>query len=378
MISSRTMPDTRYSTPPGEPEPMPISRSLALLPLRLFLGVTFLYAGLQKLTDPNFFRPGNPDFIGQQILTFAQASPLSALLLQVAEPHAILFGQVIAYGEVALGLGALLGLLLRPASFFGLLLNILLWLSASWSVYPYFYGSDIVFACCWLVLLLNGPRGTGLPTLDEALFTPMLARHMVQGKRWAARVLSLLLGLPLAPSTVRAIYSRANVTTRRSFLWGALTGGIGVAVLATLGSLLQAGRQANISLANQATPTISKSPANTPTAKATSVEGPSNGAIAHVSEVQPNSALPFIDTGSGQNALLIHLDNNQFVAYSARCTHAGCTVSYDSDSKLIVCPCHGASYDPAHQAEVVHPPARRPLTSIPIHVNSATGEILPG
>lgn len=378
MTSSRTMPDTRYSAPvpPKGPEPAPTSRSLALLPLRLFLGVTFLYAGMQKLTDPNFLRPGNPDFIGQQILTFAQASPLSALLLQVAEPHAILFGQVIAYGELALGLGALLGFLLRPASFFGLLLNILLWLSASWSVYPYFYGSDIVFACCWLMLLLNGPRGTGLPTLDEIFFMPVLARRVAQRRRSAARTLSLLLGLPLAPALVRAAYPQANTTTRRSFLWGALTGGISVAVLATLGTLLQAGRQANVPIANQATPTVSTPPGATATA--TSVESPSNGAIARASDVQTNSALPFIDAGSGQNALLIHLDNNQFVAYSARCTHAGCTVSYDSDSKLIVCPCHGASYDPAKQAEVVRPPARHPLVSIPIHIDSATGEILPG
>ncbi len=27
----------------------------ALLPLRVFLGVTFVYAGLDKLTDPAFF-----------------------------------------------------------------------------------------------------------------------------------------------------------------------------------------------------------------------------------------------------------------------------------------------------------------------------------
>ncbi|GHO69125.1 hypothetical protein KSC_080170 [Ktedonobacter sp. SOSP1-52] len=376
MTSSRTMPDTRYSNPPKEPEPVRTSRALALLPLRLFLGVTFLYAGMQKLTDPNFLRPGNPDFIGQQILTFAQTSPLSVLLLQVAEPHAILSGQVIAYGELALGLGALLGLLLRPASFFGLLLNILLWLSASWSVYPYFYGSDIVFACCWLVLLLNGAHGTGLPTLDEVFFTPVLMRHMAQRRESAARTFSLLLGLPLAPALTRTAYSQVNTITRRGFLWGALAGGISVAVMTTLGNLLQAGRQANIPIVNQATPTVSTLPGSTATA--TNVGSPSNRAIARVSDVQFNSALPFIDTGSGQNALLIHLDSNQFVAYSARCTHAGCTVSYDSDSKLIVCPCHGASYDPAKQAEVVRPPARRPLASIPIHVDSATGEILPG
>jgi len=30
----------------------------ALLPLRLFLGATFVYSGIQKLRDPGFLHPG--------------------------------------------------------------------------------------------------------------------------------------------------------------------------------------------------------------------------------------------------------------------------------------------------------------------------------
>src|SRR6266513_1237502 len=37
-----------------------------LLPLRLFLGITFLYAGIQKLTDPQFFNPSATGFIGKR------------------------------------------------------------------------------------------------------------------------------------------------------------------------------------------------------------------------------------------------------------------------------------------------------------------------
>jgi hypothetical protein len=32
----------------------------ALFPLRLFLGVTFVYGGVQKLSDPGFLHPGAP------------------------------------------------------------------------------------------------------------------------------------------------------------------------------------------------------------------------------------------------------------------------------------------------------------------------------
>ncbi|HKF35995.1 MAG TPA: TQO small subunit DoxD, partial [Ktedonobacteraceae bacterium] len=94
-----------------------------LLPLRLFLGITFIYAGLQKLTDPQYFNRSATGFIGKQIIGFAAGSPIHTLLINSVLPHAIFFGALVAFGELAIGIGTLLGLLLRPASFFGLLLN---------------------------------------------------------------------------------------------------------------------------------------------------------------------------------------------------------------------------------------------------------------
>jgi rieske iron-sulfur protein len=55
------------------------------------------------------------------------------------------------------------------------------------------------------------------------------------------------------------------------------------------------------------------------------------------------------------------------VAYSAICTHLGCTViAKPNGDGYIVCPCHGSMFDPAHDAKVVHGPAGRPLPSLPI------------
>jgi|GEM_PF-5822183 len=84
-----------------------------LLPLRLFLGITFLYAGIQKLTDPQFFNPTATGFIGRQILAFAHGSPIHSILLHVALPHAVFFGVVIALGEIAIGIGTLAGMCIR-------------------------------------------------------------------------------------------------------------------------------------------------------------------------------------------------------------------------------------------------------------------------
>ena len=87
-------------------------------------------------------------------------------------------------------------------------------------------------------------------------------------------------------------------------------------------------------------------------------------AIASESEVAPGSAFTFED--SGNPAVLVHLDNGDFVAYSAVCTHQGCTVAYQ-DSNL-ACPCHGSIFDPADGAAVVSGPAQRPLPGIPVKV----------
>ena len=53
----------------------PVSPAMALFPLRLFLGVTFVYAGIQKLSDPGFLHAGAPTYIGTQLHGFAAGTP---------------------------------------------------------------------------------------------------------------------------------------------------------------------------------------------------------------------------------------------------------------------------------------------------------------
>ena len=91
---------------------------------------------------------------------------------------------------------------------------------------------------------------------------------------------------------------------------------------------------------------------------------PNKEAIAAESDVAPGSAVKFKDAGSP--AVLVHLDNGDFVAYSAVCTHQGCTVAYKNGQ--LACPCHGSVFDPAAGAEVVAGPAPKPLTEIPVKV----------
>ncbi len=102
----------------------------------------------------------------------------------------------------------------------------------------------------------------------------------------------------------------------------------------------------------------------------TQVEG--GVAIARESDVPPGSAVEFTDEEVGQPAVLVHLENGDFRAYSAICTHRQCTVNY-SDGR-IACPCHGSVFDPANGAAVVNGPADRPLPEIPVEVRN--GEVV--
>jgi thiosulfate dehydrogenase [quinone] large subunit len=381
----------------------------ALAPLRLFLGITFVYAGLQKLADPQYFNPAANGFIGKQIASFASDSPIQWFLTNIAQPHAYLFGMLVAWGELAIGLGTLVGFLFRPAAFCGGLLSLIFFLSASWAVRPYFYGADIVFVFGWLTLYLAGAAGTGLPALDTWLWP-----------WWRGE-----LDAPQRPVKRTPVLSGARQGPTRREVLGSVTAGI-LGALAVLVIRERVSGQADDSLASgpraaqtgqaiaaappaTAVPTATSQPtalpapvqpqpgsnalAVAPTATTIAPTQPPSAApaantqptatspqaaglvIAQTSAVPANSALSFHVPGSYQDGVLVHLTGGQFVAFDAACTHAGCPVSYDPSSRLLRCPCHGAAFDPASAGAAVQRPARRPLASLPIVVDQASGTI---
>jgi len=127
-------------------------------PLRLFMGFTFVYAGLQHLTDPSYFDPSKSGYIGHLVAQYAVGSPIHDFLLGVVAPNAVSFGWMVAGGEILIGFATLTGFLFRVATLAGLMLNFTFFLSATWNAFPFYFGSDIVFVMCWLTLLLTGPQ----------------------------------------------------------------------------------------------------------------------------------------------------------------------------------------------------------------------------
>ncbi|MEY9962381.1 thiosulfate dehydrogenase [quinone] large subunit [Streptacidiphilus sp. MAP12-16] len=145
----------------------------ALLPLRIFLGITFVYAGLDKLTDSHYLAGlGDPLSFAAMTQGVKSGSPIGPLLdLALKAPTA--FALAIAIGELAVGLGALFGLLGRVAAFGGVLLNLSFFLTVSWQVHPYYLGNDLIYLMAWVPLVL---AGTPFLSLDGWL----AARRRVQ------------------------------------------------------------------------------------------------------------------------------------------------------------------------------------------------------
>jgi thiosulfate dehydrogenase [quinone] large subunit len=44
-------------------------------------------------------------------------------------------------------------------------------------------------------------------------------------------------------------------------------------------------------------------------------------------------------------------------------------VNYDSGSKELICPCHGARFDPLQNGKAIGGPTRTPLTELPVKIS---------
>jgi thiosulfate dehydrogenase [quinone] large subunit len=332
----------------------------ALFPVRLFLGLTFIYGGVQKLSDPGFLHPGAPTYIGTQLRGFAHGAPGGFLLRAFAIPHPGLAGVGVALVEIAIGLLVTTGVLTRPAAAVGLALNLLLFLTNSWHAYPYFLGSDIVFVFAWLPFTLVGAARQ--PSLEAALKRIALERAG-RGRATAAtgdrRPPSLRGPLPGEPELTRRGLIGAGLS-----LVAAATGAIaGLSVL-----LRGSYRPARTLGAAKPRPTPTAAQTSTSSAAQTSsavqasrpARGLPSGAVrlGAASQLPAGQGATYRDPGDGQPDLVIREANGSLVAHSAVCTHAGCTVGYQGGQ--IVCPCHGSIFD-ARTGAAITGPATMPL-----------------
>jgi thiosulfate dehydrogenase [quinone] large subunit len=340
-----------------------ISPAMALFPLRLFLGITFVYAGVQKLSDPGFLHAGAPTYIGTQLHGFAAGTPGGFVLRTFALPHPELAGVGVALAEILIGLLVTAGLLTRIAAACGLGLNLLLFLTASWHTTPYFLGPDIVFCFAWLPFVLAGAEDQ--PALDNMLErpSPELAR------RTHLRTVE--------PGEGEEGFASAT-STRRALL--AELAGAAVAI-AGISALVKGSYSAPRALG--AKPSASAGGGGASQGGGSGAGGGGSGSQPAASGVPsgavklgPGSRLPsgqaatYGDPTDGSPDILIRDSEGNLRAFSAVCTHAGCTVGYQGG--VIVCPCHGGEYS-AETGEVIAGPP--PSGLAPKKVVEAGGQI---
>ncbi len=77
-----------------------------------------------------------------------------------------------------------------------------------------------------------------------------------------------------------------------------------------------------------------------------------------------------IDTLGGQPVIVLRTGDD-YVAYSATCTHLGCIVHWDGQQKSFICPCHAAKF--SSDGEVVEGPPPSPLRTYKVSV--AAGKV---
>ena len=277
------------------------SQTMSMRVMRIWLGVTWIYAGWVKASDSGFLKQGSPTFIGTQLAAYASQSPIGFILNHFVE-HAFIVGIFVMLTEFAIGIATLFYVAPSTAALGGLSMSVGLWLSSSFHSAPYFLASDTAYAVLW-----------------------------------AAYFLSIT-------STNSKKRGRVEVNLdRRGVLRGAAVA-VGAVVASIAGNTFAKGATPMSAAANK-----------------------SGKKIVKLAALKVGGTKNFIAT-NGAPAVLFRTKNGVF-AYSAICTHQGCSVEFSPQYKALLCPCHGAMYDPFSDAKVLSGPTNRPLDKVKVAIN---------
>ena len=301
--------------------------------LRLFLGGTMLYAGVDKLIlDPRFLREDGVGSIGDTLRLFVTAGgPLAPLVEALAIGQPILIGAAMAGAQLVVGALLLSGSWVRVGALLGALISLSLALTSSWGVSPYYYGNDLPYLVGFLALAAIGDGGV------------------------------LRAGAPV---------TRGYDPNRRAALFTG--GGVVLTLLALialdrsrLASLIAPNSGANASPTPGATATPAPSPS--PTASGGGAVG--GTAITGAGSLGAGQALNF---SAGGTAAVLLKDGGTYRAFERACTHQGTLVEWEAANGSFYCNNHGARFSPT--GDVIVGPALTALRPITVSV-AADGSV---
>lgn len=273
------------------------SQAIHIRLIRVWLGVTYIYAGWHKASDSGFLTRGSSTFIGSQLSGFASQSPVGFIFNELIE-YSQFVGIFVLLSEFAIGIATLLWIAPTSAAVGGFTMAITLWLASGFYIRPYFLSGDLVYAVLWFsyFLYLTGGR------------------------------------------------TKMNFSiNRRGFMRVGTVGALAV-IAGGIGKFFS-------SSANALTPSSATS---------------SGKKLIKLSSMPIGGNRSFA-LASGEQVVLFRTKQGLF-AYSKTCTHLGCTVEYLPSNKKLVCPCHGANFDPFDGAKVTVGPANTPLQKVKVKI----------
>jgi thiosulfate dehydrogenase (quinone) large subunit len=159
------------------------------LPIRLFLGFSWLVSGWGKLTGEGWIDGGSslaayweravsiPEAPGRPPITYDWYRDFIQFLLD--GNHETWFSFVIVFGEIAVGVGLIIGALTGVAAFFGALMNMSFLLAGTASTNPVLFTAAIGLILAWRVAGYYGVDRWLLPMLGTPWRAPVRERPVV-------------------------------------------------------------------------------------------------------------------------------------------------------------------------------------------------------
>ena len=71
---------------------------------------------------------------------------------------------------------------------------------------------------------------------------------------------------------------------------------------------------------------------------------------------------------AGRPLVILHVPGQEIIALSLVCTHLGCRVNWQSESRTFLCPCHGGRFD--SKGKVLSGPPPAPLAKYELSVEN--------
>jgi len=154
--------------------------AIVLAALRISVGALFLIFGEYKVLGTHFTSGGGFQFWINQFLVEGAYPFMVPVLQKFVLPHATAIAFLVAYGELAIGLALICGILVRPASICGLVYMVSLLFSSNYpgpgAAFWQYFGASLdhsVLALCFAVFIF----GEADRVLSIRSYLPVIVRE---------------------------------------------------------------------------------------------------------------------------------------------------------------------------------------------------------